>query len=158
VNISCGDSGNSYINTINVGYTKAQTTASNYIGTYPANNQTGVALSMSPETPSPFAGLATVNDFATHTGYPLTVLAPGGSTLKATSFTVTAAGAASSMPTQLFTTADANLASYTNQVMLVPTQPMLPSTVYTASFVGTVTFNGVTSAVTQNWSFTTSGN
>src|SRR5471032_530671 len=128
-----------------------QTNASDFFGTYPQANQTGVGLSATWELPNPYPDLANT-DLATKTGYPINVVVNQNTTLAVTTFTVTEAGQSAPMDARLFTAAtDPNKELVANTAFLVAKTAFKPNTTYTVSFAGTA--NGT--AITKMWSFTT---
>lgn len=131
----------------------AQFNASDYLGTYPADNQTGVGLYAGAELPNPFPDLSTTNaDFPTKTGYPINVVSKEGTTLEVVTFTMTEAGAAAPLDARLLTKDnDPNKYLASNIAFLVAKATLKPNTTYTVAFSGRV--NNV--VVTKNWKFTT---
>jgi len=138
-----------------MGYVKQQVNAGNYFGFYPANGQTGVSLHFHGEEPSPVPAGTDV----TQVGSPISVAAQESTSLTVSSFTVTQNGAASALPATIITSTDPNLTGSNNLAFLLSGQAFLPSTTYTAHFVGTVTgpATGSTTGipVDMSWSFTT---
>jgi len=130
-----------------------QSVASDYIGVYPANGQTGVALHAYVEAPNPFPELSTANDdFPTKTSYPISVSVVTGNTIEVTTFTVTETGQAVPMDARLMTSAnDPNHYLASNVAFLVAKAPFKSGTTYNVKFTGTN--NGA--AFTKAWSFTT---
>jgi len=138
---------------VEVGFTKAQFNASDYLGVYPADHQSGVGLNAGVELPNPFPELSVFNaDFPTKTGYPVSVLAKEWASLEVVSFTLTEAGASSPLEARILTK-DNDPQKYlaSNVAFLVAKAPLKPNTSYAASFSGRVD-NVV---VNRNWSFTT---
>lgn len=135
------------------GNQKPQVNASDYLGTYPAANQTGVGLHTGVEWPNPFPELSTANaDFPTKTGYPVSVVVKSGAVLEVLSFTLTQAGSASPLDARLLTqTNDPNRYLSSNFAFLAAKAPLKTSTIYTAKFSGRV--NNV--LVNKEWQFTT---
>jgi hypothetical protein len=135
------------------GYATAQTNASDYIGVYPADNQTGVTLHAFVETPNPFPELSTSNtDFPTKTGYPVSVAAKEGATLEVVTFTLTEAGTAAPLDARLLTKAnDPNQYLASNIAFLSAKAALKSNTTYSVVFSGRV--NGV--VINKNWKFTT---
>lgn len=138
---------------IEFGNVNAQFNASNYLGTYPADSQTGVGLFAGVENPNPFPDLSTSNDdFPTKTGYPVSVLAKEFTTLEVITFTLTEAGASSPLDARLMTKDnDPNHYLQANMVFLVAKAALKPNTTYSVVFSGRV--NNV--VVNKNWKFTT---
>lgn len=130
---------------------KKQFNASNYVGSYPADKQTGVRLVSATELPNPFADI-TLAEYAIKTSYPVNVVTAEGTTLAVTSFTITESGQATSLDARLITKAnDPNKYVASNYAFLVGKAPFKPNTTYNVVFSGTV--NGV--ALNKSWSFTT---
>lgn len=130
-----------------------QSVASDYVGVYPANGQTGVALHAYVEAPNPFPDLSTANDdFPTKTSYPISVSVVTGNTIAVTTFTVTEAGQAAPMDARLMNRSnDPNAYLASNVAFLIAKSPFKSSTIYNVKFVGTN--NGM--AFTKEWSFKT---
>lgn len=130
-----------------------QSVASDYVGVYPANGQTGVGLHAYVEAPNPFPDLSTANaDFPTKTSYPISVSVVTGNTIVVTTFTVTEAGQTQSMDARLMTRSnDPNAYLSSNVAFLIAKSPFKAGTVYNVKFAGTN--NGV--AFTKDWSFST---
>ncbi len=143
------------INVVNVGYSgQGQNNASAYVGVYPASGMTSVPLHAIIEEPNPFPSLTSQDQLNTNTAFPISIAVASGQTLTVTSFTVTAAGQTSSMPSTLITSTDVNLASSPNVAFLVANQAYTANTTYNVAFSGSA--NGT--AVTKSWSFTTGSN
>lgn len=138
---------------IEYGNAKAQFNASDYLGAYPADNQTGVGLFAGVEVPNPFPDLSLTNaDFPTKTGYPVSVVAKEFATLEVLTFTLTEAGASAALDARLMTKDnDPNKFLGSNIAFLVAKAPLKPNTTYSVAFSGRV--NNV--LVTKNWKFTT---
>lgn len=136
-----------------MGTTKAQRQAGDFVGLYPAANQTAVGLHAGVETPNPFPELSTANaDFPTKTGYPVSVLGKEGATVEVVTFTLTEAGAAGPMDARIVTKDnDPNRYLSSNVAFLIAKSPLKAGTVYTAKFSGRV--NNV--VVNKEWKFTT---
>lgn len=136
-----------------IGTTKAQSQASDYIGVYPSANQTGVGLNAGVESPNPFPELSTANaDFPTKTGYPVNVAVKEGVTLDVASFTLTEAGSAAPLDARILTSVnDPNRYLASNIAFLVARAPLKVGTTYTAKFSGRM--NNV--LVNKEWQFTT---
>lgn len=130
-----------------------QSVASDYVGVYPANGQTGVALHAYVEAPNPFPDLSTSNDdFPTKTSFPVSVSVVSGNTIAVTSFTVTEAGQTTPLDARLMTRAnDPNSYLSANVAFLTAKAAFKVGTTYNVKFVGTN--NGA--ALTKEWSFTT---
>jgi uncharacterized protein YkwD len=138
---------------VEFGNTKAQFNASDYLGAYPSDNQTGVGLYTGVESPNPFPELSTSNsDFPTKTGYPVSVTSKEGTALEVVSFTITEAGATAPLDARLMTKEnDPNKFLASNIAFLVAKSTLKPNTSYAVAFSGRV--NNV--VVTKNWKFTT---
>lgn len=136
-----------------MGTTKAQSQASNFLGVYPAANQTGVGLHAGVEVPNPFPELSTANDdFPTKTGYPVSVVVKEGTTVEVLTFTLTEAGAAAPLDARIMTRDnDPNRYLTSNFAFLVAKAPLKAGTTYTAKFSGRV--NNVVE--NKEWKFTT---
>lgn len=132
--------------------TKAQPVAPTYLGIYPIDGDQGIGLTATPEVPT-IAGLAAA-DYATQTGYPVSIAAPDGTTLAVTSFTVTEAGQPAPLSVRLLTTpTDATTKQFLppSVAYIVPNAPLKAATTYNVTFVGTV--NGA--PIAKVWSFKT---
>lgn len=130
-----------------------QSVASDYVGVYPMNGQTGVALHAYVEAPNPFPDLSTANDdFPTKTSFPVSIAVVLGNTLSVTSFTVTEVGQTTSLDARLITRAnDPNAYLSSNMAFLIAKAPFKSSTTYNVKFSGTN--NGA--AMSKEWSFKT---
>lgn len=138
---------------IEEGTSKGQSQASNFVGVYPADNQTGIGLHAGVETPNPFPELSTANaDFPTKTGYPVSISAKDGQSIEVHSFRLTEAGSVSPLDARIMTSAnDPNRYLNANHVFLVAKAPLKPGTTYAAEFVGRIN-NAI---VNKQWKFTT---
>jgi uncharacterized protein YkwD len=138
---------------LELGYTTAQSVASDYVGVYPADKQTGVGLFAGIEAPNPFPDLLLSNaDFPTKTGYPVSITAKEGATLEVITFTMTEAGASAPMDVRILKNDnDPNHYLSTNTAFLVAKARLKPNTTYSIAFSGRV--NNV--LVNKAWSFTT---
>lgn len=138
---------------VEFGNAKAQYNASDYLGTYPADKQTGVGLYTGVESPNPFPDLSTSNaDFPTKTGYPVSVASKEGTTLEALTFSITEAGTNAPLDARLVTIdSDPNKLLASNVAFLVAKTTLKSNTIYVVEFSGRV--NNV--AVKKNWTFTT---
>jgi uncharacterized protein YkwD len=138
---------------VEFGNKTAQFNAADYLGTYPADNQTGVGLYAGVELPNPFPDLSTTNaDFPTKTGYPVSVVSKEGTTLEVVTFTIIEAGAAAPLDARLITKDnDPNKYLASNIAFLVAKSALKPNTTYSVAFSGRV--NNV--LVNKNWKFTT---
>jgi len=130
-----------------------QSVASDYVGVYPTNGQTGIALHAYVEAPNPFPELSTsTDDFPSKTSFPVSISVVAGNTLAVTSFTVTEAGQSTPMDARLMTRAnDPNAYLTSNMAFLIAKAPFKTNTVYNVKFSGTN--NGAN--LTKEWSFTT---
>ena len=139
--------------TLEFGYGQPQSNASDFVGVYPANNQTGVGLFTYVETPNPFPELSTANDdFPTKTGFPVSVIVKEGTALEVLTFTMTEAGAAAPLTGRIMTKDnDPNKYLKGNMAFFVASARLKPNTTYSVAFSGRA--NNV--VITKNWSFTT---
>lgn len=139
--------------TLELGYAKAQSNASDFFGVYPTDKQSGVGRFTGVETPNPFPNLSTSNDdFPTKTGYPVSVLSKAGTTLEVVTFTITEAGDSAPLDTRLLTKAnDPNRYLGSNIAFLVAKGTLKANTTYNVAFAGRV--NNV--LLTKDWKFTT---
>lgn len=134
----------------NPGYKTAQTNASDYLGVYPANSQTGLPLAMVYETPSPFADVSTAN-YQQTTSSPISVSSVAGSTLSVAILTVTEVGTAAPLDMRVVSNATNPAFIPKSSVYYVGKAPFKANTVYNVVFSGTV--NGAN--VSKTWAFTT---
>lgn len=139
--------------TLEFGYVKPQSNASDFVGVYPANNQTGVGLHTYVETPNPFPELSTANDdFPTKTGYPVSVVVKEGVQLEVLTFAMTEAGSAAPIQGRTMTRDnDPNRYLSTNIAFLIASARLKPNTTYNVTFSGRAN-NAV---INKAWSFTT---
>jgi uncharacterized protein YkwD len=130
-----------------------QSVASDYVGVYPTNRQTGIALHAYVEAPNPYPELSTANDdFPTKTSFPVSISVVAGNTISVTSFTVTEAGQTTPLDARLMTRAnDPNAYLGGNVAFLTAKTPFKSNTVYNVKFSGTN--NGAN--LTKEWLFTT---
>jgi uncharacterized protein YkwD len=135
------------------GNTTEQSVASDYLGTYPSDKQTGVDLFAGVETPNPFPDLSTSNaDFPTKTGYPVSISAKQGATLEVITFTLTESGAGAPLDARILKADnDPNHYLKADAAFLVAKAPLKPNTTYSVAFSGRVN-NGL---VSKTWTFTT---
>ncbi len=162
------------VTTIDLGYqASAQNNAGNFVGVYPADNQTGLWLSHYPESPNPFSDVLD-NEFQTKTSYPISVMSAFGTRLNVTLFTVTEDRQTTPLDVRLITRdSSAQNIGYLgpNVAFIVGKAAFKPHTKYNVSFTGTATdlltandidfsplpvtgtANGL--AIQKNWSFTT---
>ncbi|WP_167541077.1 CAP domain-containing protein [Janthinobacterium agaricidamnosum] len=139
--------------TLELGYVTPQSNASDFLGVYPAANQTGVGRYTGVETPNPFPDLSTsTDDFPTKTGYPVSVATKEGTTLEVITFTITEAGATAPLDARLMTKDnDPNRYLTSNIAFLVAQGTLKAKTTFSVKFSGRV--NNV--VVNKNWQFTT---
>jgi hypothetical protein len=154
-----------------------QSVSSNYLSSYPINQQINVPLTMTPEYPSVYSNVANFN-FATQTSSPVSVTTAVLVDLNATTFTVTAAGSSTPLAGTIWTMANdpnLNTNNYSqatkdlttpptpvptipaNQVYWVGSAPFAPNTTYTVNFTGTTYLvpYAITNPITLSWNFTT---
>jgi len=143
---------------------KKQVNAGDYFGVYPANNQTGVWLTHSVESPNPFymEMEMTQENMCTKTSAPVSVASEASTTLAVTTFTVTEEGQTTPLAVRLITKATSTQdQTYlpANVAFVIGKAPFKANTKYNVVFVGKVTgaatgtSNGL--AIERNWSFTT---
>lgn len=139
--------------TLEFGYVKPQSNASDFVGVYPANNQAGVGLHTHVETPNPFPELSTANDdFPTKTGYPVSVMVKEGVQLEVLTFAMTEAGSAAPLQGRIMTRDnDPNRYLSTNVAFFIASTRLKPNTIYNVTFSGRA--NNV--VINKAWSFTT---
>ncbi|CAN7643284.1 CAP domain-containing protein [Massilia sp. LjRoot122] len=139
--------------TLEFGYVQPQSNASDFVGVYPASNQTGVGLHTYVETPNPFPELSTAtDDFPTKTGYPISVVVKEGVQLEVLTFTMTEAGASSPLQGRVMTRDnDPNRMLGTNIAFFVASARLKPNTTYTVSFSG----RAANVVIKKDWSFST---
>jgi uncharacterized protein YkwD len=139
--------------TLEIGWQSPQSNASDFVGVYPGDGQTGLGLFTRVETPNPFPDLSTANaDFPTKTGYPVSIVVKEGTPLEVSTFTITEQGATAPLEARLMTsTNDPNRYLPGTVAFLVAKGTLKPNTTYVVSFSGR-TNNG---ALTKTWKFTT---
>lgn len=139
--------------TLEFGYNKAQSNASDFIGVYPVHDQTAVGRFAGVEVPNPFPELSTsTDDFPTKTGYPISVASQENTRLEVLTFTITEMGAASPLDSRLLTRDnDPNQLLGSNVAFLVAKSTLKANTAYSVIFSGRVN----NSIVKQSWKFTT---
>lgn len=145
---------------IDLGYTKGQVNASDYIGVYPIDNQTGIFLTHALETPNPFSDLAmTVENMCKQTSYPISVQSQASTRLIVTTFTVREYGSTTDLPVRLIQSGG-NSGIKQNVAFIVGKAPFKPFTTYTVQFIGKVSdgIAGTGFNIQKNWSFTTGQN
>ena len=142
--------------------TMKQNVAGDYVGVYPASNQTGIALTHAPEAPNPFADIDGTNaSFCAKTSYPISLMTQQSTKLAVTSFTVTEEGQSTPIEVRLLTS-DTDKTGLLPQYVafIVGKLPFKASTKYNVKFRGTATgvatgaANGVLN-IDTSWSFTT---
>lgn len=149
---------------VNIAVIKPQTNAGDYVGVYPANNQTGIWLTHSVESPNPFylEMDMTQENMCTKTSAPMSVTSEASTTLSVTSFTVTEEGQTAPLDARIITKASSEQDKVyltPNVAFLVGKAPFKANTKYNVTFVGkatgaaTGTTNGL--AIEKKWSFTT---
>lgn len=142
--------------------TMKQNVAGDYVGVYPANNQTAIGLTHAPEAPNPFADIdGTAASFCAKTSYPISVMTQESTKLAVTSFTVTEEGQTTPIDVRLITSATDKTGLLPQYVaFIVGKVPFKASTKYNVKFTGTATgtatgaANGVLN-IDKAWSFTT---
>ena len=142
--------------------TVKQNVAGDYVGVYPANNQTAIGLTHAPEAPNPFADIdGTAGSFCAKTSYPISLMTQQSTKLAVTSFTVTEEGQTAPIDVRLLTSATDKTGLLPQYVaFIVGKVPFKASTKYNVRFTGTATgtatgaANGVMS-IDKSWSFTT---
>lgn len=149
---------------VNIGRTTPQINAGDYVGVYPANNQTGVWLSHSVESPNPFYQEMdmTQENMCTKTSTPVSLTSEASTTLNVTSFTVTEEGQTAPLDARLITKATStqdNTYLAPNVAFLVGKASFKPNTKYNVRFVGKATGAATGSvaglAIEKSWNFTT---
>jgi uncharacterized protein YkwD len=147
-----------------IGLTTPQVNAGDYVGMYPANNQTGVWLTHSVESPNPFYQEMAMSQEAmcTKTSAPVSLTSEASTTLNVTSFTVTEEGQAAPLDARLITKATStqdNTYLTPNVAFLVGKAPFKPNTKYNVRFVGKATGAATGSStglpIEKLWTFTT---
>lgn len=145
---------------IDFGYTKGQSNASDYIGVYPYDKQTGIFLTHALETPNPFPDLAmTIDNMCKQTSYPISVQSQATTRLNVTTFTVREYGSTTDLPVRLMQSGG-NSGIKQNVAFIVGKAPFKPFTTYTVQFIGKVSdgIAGTGFNIQKNWSFTTGQN
>ena len=149
---------------VSIARTTPQINAGDYVGVYPANNQTGVWLSHSVESPNPFYQEMAMSqeNMCTKTSAPVSLTSEASTTLSVTNFIVTEEGQAAPLDTRLITKATStqdNTYLTPNVAFLVGKAPFKPNTKYNVRFVGKATGAATGSAtgltIEKSWSFTT---
>lgn len=149
---------------VNIGRTTPQLNAGDYVGVYPANNQTGVWLSHSVESPNPFYQEMemTQENMCTKTSTPVSLTSEASTTLNVTSFTVTEEGQTAPLDARLITKATStqdNTYLTPNIAFLVGRASFKPNTKYNVRFVGKATGAATGTAaglpIEKSWNFTT---
>jgi uncharacterized protein YkwD len=149
---------------VNLGRTTPQVNAGDYVGVYPAHNQTGVWLSHSVESPNPFylEMEMTQENMCAKTSAPVSLTSEASTTLSIISFTVTEEGQTASVDARLITKATSaqdNMHLTPNVAFLVGKAPFKPNTKYNVHFVGKATGAATGSVaglmIEKSWNFTT---
>jgi uncharacterized protein YkwD len=149
---------------VDMGYTKAQINAGDYVGVYPVNGQTGVWLIHSVESPNPFYQEMEMSlaNMCAKTSSPVSIASEASTTLNVTSFTITEAGQSTPLDVRLITKATStqdNTYLTSNVAFVIAKTPFKANTTYNVRFVGkaTGTATGSTSglAIDKSWTFTT---
>lgn len=144
--------------------TTPQLNAGDYVGMYPTNNQTGVWLTHSVESPNPFYQEMAMSqeNMCTKTSAPVSLTSEASTALSVTSFTVTEEGQAAPLDARLITKATStqdNSYLTPNVAFLVGKAPFKPNTRYNVRFVGKATgaATGSTTglSIEKSWAFTT---
>ena len=144
--------------------TTPQVNAGDYVGKYPANNQTGVWLTHSVESPNPFYQEMAMSqeNMCTKTSAPVSLTSEASTTLSVKSFTVTEEGQTVPLDARLINTTTStqdNTYLTPNVAFLVGKAPFKPNTKYNVHFVGKATGAATGSAaglmIEQSWNFTT---
>jgi uncharacterized protein YkwD len=147
-----------------IGRTTPQVNAGDYVGMYPANNQTGVWLTHSVESPNPFYQEMAMSqeNMCTKTSAPVSMTSEASTTLNVTSFTVTEEGQTAPLDVRLITKATSsqdNTYLTPNVAFLVGMAPFKPNTKYNVHFVGKAIGAATGSAagliIEKSWDFTT---
>ena len=137
-----------------------QYNASNFTANYPTNGQTGVPLTMSPEPQVPFTDIVATQN-TTNVGSPICFVTSQGTKITVTSFTITPANGSAALAARTLTI-DNDVQKFLapHEAYLLPTAPLQPNTTYNVSFTGSsyLAVYGVTTALSQTWSFTTGSN
>jgi hypothetical protein len=159
---------------------EVQWVASDYVAVYPADLQTNVPRTMTPEHPSVYSNQANF-DFATQTSSPVSFTSAASTNLTVASFTVTPADSNVPLAGTIWTiNNDPNVIaansshipiSPANPPLPIPTlssyeaywvgkAPFLPKTKYNVTFTGSTYLvqYGRTQQVTKSWSFVTGDN
>jgi len=147
-----------------IALTTPQVNAGDYVGMYPANNQTGVWLTHSVESPNPFYQEMAMSqeNMCAKTSAPVSLTSEASTTLKVTSFTVTEEGQTAPLDARLITKATStqdNMYLTPNVAFLVGKTPFKPNTKYNVHFVGkatgAATGNAAGLMIEKSWNFTT---
>lgn len=141
---------------IEVGAGKGQNNASDYIGVYPLDKQTGVGLFTRVETPNPIPELSTANDdFPTKTGYPISISAASGVALSVQDFKLSEKATGAAVDARVMhRDNDPNRLLGSNTAFLIAKSRLKPGTEYQVNFSGLA--NG--KSLLKSWSFTTAAN
>lgn len=144
---------------LDFGYTDGQTNASNYIGVYPTDKQTGIFLTHALESPNPFSDLEmTVENMCKQTSYPISIQSQGTTSLSVATFTIREFGTTNDLPVRLFQPGKNSIRP--NVAFIVGKAPFKPYTTYTVQFTGKVSGGKASTGfdVNKTWSFTTGQN
>ncbi|WP_422998048.1 hypothetical protein [Undibacterium sp. Di24W] len=141
---------------INFAHTSGQSNASDFIGVYPNDKQTGISLTHNMESPNPFSDLEmTIDNMCKQTSYPISLQSQSSTTLAVTSFTIRETGTTVDLPARILLPNSRNIAS--NFAAVIGKAPFKPNTNYTVKFIGSVAGGKVGKGfnVDKSWSFTT---
>lgn len=144
---------------IELGYTKKQNNASNFVVGYPVNGQSDIPLSMFPELPNPFPdlSLSTATDYLTKTSSPISIHGEQNSTITLTSFSLVESVSNIPLDVRIVSKSnDVNNYVAANSMYFVGKSPFKISTKYTWVFVGSM--NGVPVNLTSSFTTETSPN
>ncbi|OON62471.1 hypothetical protein B0920_03155 [Massilia sp. KIM] len=148
----------------NFGAIKLQNNAGDFVSFYPTNQQTGVWLTHSLESPNPFYQEMdmTQANMCLKTSSPISVVSETSTALTVTSFTVTEDGQAMPLAARLITKSTSTQDTIylpANEAYLIGKAPFKPNTKYNVRFIGNATgpATGTTNGliVDKSWSFTT---
>ena len=147
-----------------IGMTTPQVNAGDYVGMYPANNQTGVWLTHSVESPNPFYQEMAMSqeNMCTKTSAPVSLTSEASTILSVTNFTVAEEGQNVPLDARLITKSTStqdNTYLTPNVAFLVGKAPFKPNTKYNVRFVGKATGAATGSstglAIEKTWTFAT---
>lgn len=144
---------------IDYGWITPQRNASDFVGVYPFDNQTGVTLSHELESQTPFVDLEMTIENMCKTGYPVSVQSQASTKLIVTSFTITEAGQLTSLPTRLVVAGPTGGPSLlgANVAFIAAKSQLKKNTKYNVIFTGTSTGKATepVNSINKSWSFTT---